>query len=102
MKLQKEKNLTMLFIAHDLVYCKTYIRSYRGNVSWGKLVETSQNPAKLYVEAKTSLYAELFYQSVPIADPEASSRKSETSLCLKGDVPSPVESTSWMQICRTL
>ncbi len=32
MKLQKEKHLTMLFIAHDLCHGKAYIRSYRGNV----------------------------------------------------------------------
>lgn len=86
MKLQRERNLTMLFIAHDLSMVK-YISDRIGVMYLGNLVELSdseslyQNPYHPYTEALLS--------AVPIADPEASENRSR--IMLNGDVPSPVD-----------
>ena len=86
MKLQKEKNLTMLFIAHDLSMVK-HISDRIGVMYLGNMVELSesgelyQNPLHPYTRALLS--------AVPIADPKASRERKK--IMLSGDVPSPVD-----------
>ena len=86
MKLQKEKNLTMLFIAHDLSMVK-HISDRIGVMYLGNLVELSasgelyKNPLHPYTRALLS--------AVPIADPRASRERKK--IMLSGDVPSPVD-----------
>ena len=72
MKLQKEKNLTMLFIAHDLSIVK-HISDRIGVMYLGKMVELTES-SKLYVEPKHP-YTRALLSAVPIADPEASAQK---------------------------
>ena len=105
MKLQKEKNLTMLFIAHDLSIVK-HISDRIGVMYLGKMVELTES-SKLYVEPKHP-YTRALLSAVPIADPEASAEKER--IMLKGDVPSPVNPPvgcrfagrceNCMEICR--
>ena len=105
MKLQKEKNLTMLFIAHDLSIVK-HISDRIGVMYLGKMVELTES-SKLYVEPKHP-YTRALLSAVPIADPEASAQKER--IMLKGDVPSPVNPPvgcrfagrceNCMEICR--
>lgn len=105
MKLQKEKNLTMLFIAHDLSIVK-HISDRIGVMYLGKMVELTES-SKLYVDPKHP-YTRALLSAVPIADPEASAQKER--IMLKGDVPSPVNPPvgcrfagrceNCMEICR--
>ena len=106
MKLQKERNLTMLFIAHDLSVVK-YISDRIGVMYLGKMVELTES-SKLYVDPKHP-YTKALLSAVPIADPDASAKKEH--IMLKGDVPSPVNPPAGcrfagrcercMGICRT-
>ena len=106
MKLQKERNLTMLFIAHDLSVVK-YISDRIGVMYLGKMVELTES-SKLYVDPKHP-YTKALLSAVPIADPDASAKKER--IMLKGDVPSPVNPPAGcrfagrceqcMEICRT-
>ncbi len=86
MKLQKEKNLTMLFIAHDLSMVK-HISDRIGVMYLGNMVELSES-GELY---KNPLhpYTRALLSAVPIADPKASWERKK--IMLSGDVPSPVD-----------
>ena len=86
MKLQKEKNLTMLFIAHDLSMVK-HISDRIGVMYLGNMVELSES-GELY---KNPLhpYTRALLSAVPIADPKAS--RERRKIMLTGDVPSPVD-----------
>ena len=85
MKLQKERDLTMLFIAHDLSMFK-HISDRIGVMYLGNMVELTTS-AELY---KNPLhpYTEALLSAVPIADPRAS--RARQKIMLTGDVPSPV------------
>ncbi|MBE6054272.1 MAG: ABC transporter ATP-binding protein [Clostridium sartagoforme] len=84
--LQKELNLTYLFVAHDLAMVK-HISDRIGVMYLGKIVEISdsnelyKNPLHPYTKGLLS--------SIPVADPRKAN-KSEISL-IKGDVPSPID-----------
>ena len=84
--LQKELNLTYLFVAHDLSMVK-HISDRIGVMYLGKIVEISdsnelyKNPLHPYTKGLLS--------SIPVADPRKAN-KSEISL-IKGDVPSPID-----------
>lgn len=85
MDLQKERKLTMLFIAHDLSVVK-HISNRIGVMYLGKLVELAA-AEELYQNAKHP-YTQALLSAVPIADPDISARRER--VMLKGDVPSPV------------
>ena len=86
MKLQKERNLTMLFIAHDLAVVQ-HISDRVGVMYLGNLVELSKT-GELY-ENPCHPYTKALLSAVPIADPiQARNRK---RILLEGEVPSPVD-----------
>ena len=84
-KLQKERDLTMLFIAHDLSMVK-HISDRIAVMYLGNMVELS--PAADLYRRPLHPYTEALLSSVPIADPVASRQRKK--IMLSGDVPSPV------------
>ena len=91
-KLQKEKGLTYLFIAHDLSMVK-YISDRILVMYLGKMMELadseelSDNPLHPYSQALLS--------AVPIPDPTIKRER----VVLKGDVPSPINPPSGCVFC---
>lgn len=66
-KLQKERNLTYLFIAHDLSMVK-YISDRIGVLHWGKMVEIG--PADEVYDHPLHDYTRSLLSSIPEPDPE--------------------------------
>lgn len=106
MKLQKEKHLTMLFIAHDLSVVK-HISDRIGVMYLGKMMEMTTSE-QLY-KKPLHPYTQALLSAVPIADPDVAAERKH--IILKGDVPSPVNPpagcrfagrcSKCMEICRT-
>jgi oligopeptide transport system ATP-binding protein len=88
-KLQKEKGLTYLFIAHDLSMVK-YISDRVGVLYLGNLVELAGSE-ELY-ENPLHPYTEALLSAVPIPDPKMA--KTRERIILEGDVPSPINPPS--------
>jgi oligopeptide/dipeptide ABC transporter ATP-binding protein len=88
-KLQQEKKLTYLFIAHDLSMIK-YI-SHRVAVMYlGRLMELGPS-AQLYTSPRHP-YTEALLSAIPIPDPKI--EKKRTRILLTGDIPSPLHPPS--------
>jgi oligopeptide transport system ATP-binding protein len=88
-RLQKEKGLTYLFIAHDLSMVK-YISDRVGVMYLGSMVELAESDS-LYDEPLHP-YTEALLSAVPIPDPEVA--KTRERIILEGDVPSPINPPS--------
>lgn len=88
-RLQKEKGLTYLFIAHDLSMVKQ-ISNRIGVMYLGHLVELTTS-AQLY---KNPLhpYTEALLSAIPIPDPDIEDQRER--IILKGDLPSPIHPPS--------
>ncbi|MBK7704571.1 MAG: ATP-binding cassette domain-containing protein [Acidobacteria bacterium] len=84
-QLQAEKNLTYLFISHDLRAVR-HLSDRVAVMYLGKIVELADG-AEIY---KQSLhpYSKALISAVPVPDPEIEAKRER--IILKGDVPSPI------------
>lgn len=85
--LQKELNLTYLFISHDLSVVE-YISDKVGVMYLGKLVEYA--PTKALFEKPLHPYTEALLSAVPVADPEQQMER----IPLTGEIPNPANPPS--------
>ena len=82
--LQKELQLTYLFIAHDLRVVE-HISSRVAVMYLGKIVELASSE-ELY-KAPKHPYTKALFSAIPIPDP----RQKKERIILQGDVPSPIK-----------
>ncbi|MFC5471758.1 ABC transporter ATP-binding protein [Cohnella suwonensis] len=88
-KLQKDRGLTYLFIAHDLAMVK-HISDRIGVMYLGKLVEVATSD-KLNAKPLHP-YTQSLLSAIPIPDPEL--QKQRKRVILQGEIPSPLNPPS--------
>lgn len=88
-KLQKEKGLTYLFIAHDLSMVK-YISDRIGVMYLGHMVELTTSD-QLYTNPLHP-YTQALLSAIPIPDPDI--EESRERMLLEGELPSPINPPS--------
>ncbi len=84
-KLQREKNLTYLFISHDLRAIR-HVADRVAVMYLGKIVELGE--AKTVYREPLMPYTIALISAVPIPDPQIEANRQR--IILKGDVPSPI------------
>ncbi len=84
-KLQREKNLTYLFISHDLRAVR-HAASRVAVMYLGKIVEIAN--AKAIYDDPLMPYTKALISAVPVPDPTVESTRKR--MVLEGDVPSPI------------
>jgi len=88
-KLRRERNLAMLFVAHDLAVVRHV--SDRVMVMYlGKIIETG--PTQAIFSAPAHPYTQALLSAVPTPDPRL--RGNRKRIVLEGDLPSPVNPPS--------
>lgn len=88
-RLQTEKGLTYLFIAHDLSMVKQ-ISDRIGVMYLGQLVELTES-SELY-KSPMHPYTQALLSAIPIPDPDIEDRRER--IILKGELPSPINPPS--------
>lgn len=94
-KLQKERGLTCMFIAHDLSMVK-HISDRVGVMYLGNMVELADSEA-LY-EEPLHPYTQALLSAIPIPDPKV--EKQRNQIHLEGEVPSPVNPPAGCHFCN--
>lgn len=89
MRLQEEKGLTMLFIAHDLSMVK-YISDDVAVMYLGHLVE--QTSSRTLYDHPLHPYTQALLSAIPIPDPDVEEKRER--IILSGDLPSPINPPS--------
>jgi peptide/nickel transport system ATP-binding protein len=87
--LQKELQLTYIFIAHDLGVVR-HVSNRIAVMYLGKIVELS--PGEELYQGPIMPYTEALLSAVPIPDPDLSAQRER--IVLQGDVPSPINPPS--------
>jgi oligopeptide transport system ATP-binding protein len=85
-RLQKEFDLTYLFISHDLRAVR-HIADRIAVMYLGEIVELA--PSKEVYHHPLMPYTRALISAVPVPDPEVEARREQ--IILKGDVPSPID-----------
>ena len=88
-KLRREKNLTYLFISHDLRAIR-HVSDRVAVMYLGKLVEIAD--AKTIYDEPLMPYTKALISAVPVPDPEVEATRQR--IMLEGDVPSPINPPS--------
>ncbi len=88
-KLQREKNLTYLFISHDLRAVR-HAASRIAVMYLGKIVEIAD--AKAIYDDPLMPYTKALISAIPVPDPEVEAARKR--MVLEGDVPSPINPPS--------
>ncbi|MDY5023153.1 MAG: dipeptide ABC transporter ATP-binding protein [Blautia sp.] len=88
-ELQQQKDLTYLFIAHDLAIVK-HISSRIGVMYLGHMVELTSS-AELY-RNPLHPYTQMLLSAIPIANPDVSAARKRIKL--EGEIPSPLNPPS--------
>ncbi|MGM0948827.1 MAG: ABC transporter ATP-binding protein [Bacillota bacterium] len=88
-RLQKEKGLTFLFIAHDLSMVK-HISDRIGVMYLGHMMEITESG--ILYRKPLHPYTKALLSSIPIPDPELEDKRER--ILLKGELPSPVNPPS--------
>ena len=88
-RLKQEKNLTYLFISHDLRAIR-HVSDRVAVMYLGKLVEVAE--AKTIYRDPLMPYTKALISAVPVPDPEVESKRRR--IVLEGDVPSPINPPS--------
>ena len=106
-KLQRERNLTYLFISHDLSMVR-YISEHMAVMYLGKIVELGDS--KPLFANPLHPYTQALWSAAPIPDPDIEATRKR--IVLEGDVPSPVNPPSGcrfstrcpkvMEVCRNV
>ena len=94
-KLQKERGLTCMFIAHDLSMVK-HISDRVGVMYLGNMVELADSET-LY-EDPLHPYTKALLSAIPIPDPRVEKQRSQ--IHLEGEVPSPVNPPEGCHFCN--
>lgn len=87
LELQREMNLAMIFIAHDLAVVK-HVSDRIAVMYLGQIVETAKSE-ELHRRPRHP-YTKALISAIPVADPTARHAR----ITLKGDVPSPINPPS--------
>ncbi len=88
-RLQKERNLTYLFISHDLRAIR-HVADRVAVMYLGKIVEIGN--AKTVYSEPLMPYTKALISAVPVPDPKIEATRQR--IILKGDVPSPIDPPS--------
>lgn len=93
-RLQKELELTYLFISHDLSMVK-HISDRVGVMYLGSLVELAEN--EIIYNEPLHPYTQALISAIPVADPDGADYKNREKL--EGEVPSPINPPEGCRFC---
>ena len=94
LKLQQDKGLSYIFIAHDLSMVR-YISDTVAVMYLGSIMEYATNK-ELY-ENPQHPYTKALFSAIPVANPKI--EKGRSRIKLEGEIPSPINSPKGCKVC---